>query len=45
MLSVISSVYDPLGFAAPCVLEGRRTLQTLCEQDVQCDIKVCNDVQ
>ena len=35
MLSVISSVYDPLGFAAPFALEERRILQSLCEQNVQ----------
>ena len=27
MLSMISSIYNPLGFAAPFVLEGRRILQ------------------
>ena len=45
MLSVISSIYDPLGFAAPFVLEGRKILQSLCEQNVKWDVKVCNDVQ
>ena len=33
MLSEISSIYDPLGFAAPFMLEGRRILQGLCNQD------------
>ena len=45
MLSVISSIYNPLGFAAPFVLEGRKILQSLYEQNVQWDVKVCNDVQ
>ena len=45
MLSVISSIYDSLGFAAPFALEGRRILQSLCEQNVRWDVKVCNDVQ
>ena len=27
MLSMISSIYDPPGFAAPLILEGRRILQ------------------
>ena len=45
MLSVMSSIYDHLGFAAPFVLEGRRILQSLFEQNVQWDVKVCNDVQ
>ena len=35
ILSVISSIYDPLGFAVPFVLERRRMLESLCEQDVQ----------
>ena len=34
MLSMISSIYDPLGFAAPFILEGR-ILQGLCNQDIQ----------
>ena len=42
---VISSIYDHLGFVAPFVLEGRRIHQSLCEQNVQWDVKVCNDVQ
>ena len=35
MLSIISSIYDPLGLASPFVLEGRQLLQTLCNQHVQ----------
>jgi len=35
MLSIISSIYDPLGFAGPFILEGRRQLQNLCNQDFQ----------
>ena len=31
MLSVISSIYDPLGFACPFLLQGRRLLQGLCQ--------------
>ena len=37
MLSVISSIYNPLGFAAPFILEGRRISQGLCNQDIQWD--------
>ena len=37
MLSIISSIYDPLGLASPFVLEGRQLLQTLCNQHVQLD--------
>ena len=35
MLSIISSIYDPLGLASPFVLEGRQLPQTLCNQHVQ----------
>ena len=45
MLSVISSIYNPLRFAAPFALEERRILQSLCEQSVHWNVKVCNDVQ
>ena len=31
MLSVISSIYDPLGLACPFLLQGRRLLQGLCQ--------------
>ena len=34
---MISSIYDPLGFEAPFILEGRRILQGLCNQDIQWD--------
>ena len=45
MLSVISSIYNSLCFAAPFVLEEGRILQSLCEQNVHWNVKVCNDVQ
>ena len=35
MLSIISSIYDPLGFTIPFVLERRQLLQRLCNQNVQ----------
>ena len=35
MISIIASIYDPLGLASPFVLEGRQLLQTLCNQHVQ----------
>ena len=37
MLSIISSIYDPLGLASPFVLEGRQLLQTLCNKHMQWD--------
>ena len=42
---MISSICDPLGFAAPFVLEGRRILQRLCNQNEQWDEIVHQDVQ
>ena len=45
MLSMISSIYDPLGFAAPFILEGRRILQGLCNQDIQWDSEVSSVVK
>ena len=45
LLSMISSIYDPLGFPAPFALEGRRILQSLCNKNVQWDETVQQDVQ
>ena len=45
MLSMISSIYDPLGFAAPFILEGRRILQGLCNQDIQWGSEVSSSVK
>ena len=37
ILSVISSLYDPLGFASPCILQGRSLLQELCRKGLEWD--------
>ena len=37
MLSTLSSVYDPLGFVAPFILQGKRILQHLSDETLQCD--------
>ena len=37
MLSTLSSIYDPLGFVAPFILQGRRIFQDLCEENLRCD--------
>ena len=42
---MISSIYDSLGFAAPFILEGRRILQGLCNQDIQWDSEVSSSVK
>ena len=39
------SIYNPLGFAAPSVLDGRRILQSLCNKNVQWDEIIQQDVQ
>lgn len=33
LLSIISSLYDPLGFLAPCILPAKKLLQELCTDD------------
>lgn len=40
ILSVISSVYDPLGIAAPFVLPARILLQNLCQQNLGWDEEI-----
>ena len=37
ILSTISSIYDPLGFAAPFLLTGRQILQDLCRDKAEWD--------
>ena len=45
MLSIISSIYDPLGLTSPFVLEERRLLQHLCNQNVQWDETVDEELK
>ena len=37
MLSMISSISDPLGFVAPYTLKGKKLLQQLCQAEVGWD--------
>jgi len=37
ILSVISSVYDPLGLAGPFILKGRQILQKICKDNLSWD--------
>ena len=32
ILSIVASLYDPLGFLAPFILEGQRVLQEMCQR-------------
>lgn len=34
VLSVVASVYDPLGFLAPFILQGKRVLQEMCQKGI-----------
>ena len=40
MLSIVSSIYDPLGFVAPFILKGKRLLQLLCQDEIGWDDRV-----
>ena len=37
LLSVVSSVYDPLGFVSPFILPAKRIFQELCRQKIGWD--------
>ena len=43
MLSMLSKIYDPLGFAAPFLLKGKRILQVLCKSNYSWDEAVSDD--
>ena len=43
MLSMVSKIYDPLGFAAPFLLKGKRILQVLCKSNYSWDEAVSDD--
>ena len=45
MLSTLSSVYDPLGFVAPFILQGKRILQHLSDENLQWDEMVPQSIQ
>lgn len=40
ILSIVSSVYDPLGIVSPFVLTGRSILQNLCRQRMEWDDEI-----
>ena len=43
ILSVISSVYDPLGVAGPFLLRGKQILQDLCRREIGWDDSIPDD--
>ena len=45
ILSVISSVYDPLGFASPFTLPAKKILQDLCREDIGWDDTIPDQYQ
>ncbi|XP_068756491.1 uncharacterized protein [Montipora capricornis] len=45
ILSTISSIYDPLGFAAPLLLNGKKILHELCRGQVDWDNEVPEDIK
>ena len=44
ILSTVSSVFDPLGFIAPFILEGKKILQELCKDNVGWDEPVSETI-
>ena len=45
VLSTVSSVYDPLGFAAPVILIGRQILQKMCGDGLDWDSPLPDDLR
>lgn len=44
-LSVIASLYDPLGIIASFSLSGKHSLQELCHRGIRCDEPLPEDIQ
>ena len=45
MMSELSSVYDSRGFVAPFLLHGRKIIQILCQQELEWDEIVSDQVE
>ena len=44
ILSIISSIFDPLGFVAPHILGGKRIVQLLCQDEIGWDEVASDDI-
>ena len=44
MFSIVSSIYDPLGFVAPFILKGKIILQLLCQDEIGWDERVDDSI-
>ena len=44
ILSTVSSIYDPLGFVGPFVLEGKRILQYMCQSSYGWDSPIADEI-
>ena len=44
ILSIVASIYDPLGLIAPFTLRGKQILQTMCHQNMNWDDPLENDL-
>ncbi len=45
ILSTISSIYDPIGFVAPLLLQGKQMLQELCREGIEWDDPVPEEIR
>ena len=45
ILSTVSSIFDPLGFVAPLLLDGKSILQDLCRHEVGWDDPIPEDIK
>lgn len=45
LLSVICSIFDPLGFVAPCLVEPKLIIQELWERNIDWDQPIPNDLK
>ena len=45
ILSTVSSIFDPLGFVAPLLLDGKSILQELCRREVGWDDPIPDEVK